>query len=269
MSQLVLISEMKNILSDQYEPRKIFDFCLHLIFSFYPTWHLALAPVFIIISDTSNIHLLLTPYLNYLNYLSPEQSHFFLLLLLLNCFTIYSCSFMRCNSVHVLAILSESFYFLTWKTWLSLQILKYLRKASIIALERKLNRTQNQWYTLHLQLTKSSHSAKSKSIFVGLSLASLLPKGCFSAKLLLLLPPISTFFRLFKTQVYMNPVCIYINIPGRKRSNATDQVLVQHALKNKQFFPPVLPVKLKGDWGKCGKEGSVTETSGDIYLLDK
>lgn len=49
----------------------MFYFYLHLIFSFYLTCHAALAPVFITIYDTSNIHLLFTLYLNYPNDLSP------------------------------------------------------------------------------------------------------------------------------------------------------------------------------------------------------
>lgn len=50
------------------------------------------------------------------------------------------------------------------------------------------------------------------NFLLGLCLASLLPKGDFPAKLLLLLPPISTFFRLFKIQVSVNPICIYIKV---------------------------------------------------------
>lgn len=195
----------------------MFHFYLHLIFTFYPTCHLALPPVFITIYNTSNTHLLFTLHVNSLNELSPQQSHFFLVLLLLKCFTIYSCSFMSSNSAHILATFNWSLSFLTWKTWLSPQILKYLWKVLVLALQRKPNETQKQLYVLQLQFKKSSTSAKSKSIFAGTLFSISFAQGLFPCQVAAFAP---THFNILQT-VQNSSVC-ESNLhfcKGRKRSN--------------------------------------------------
>lgn len=219
----------------------MFHFYLHLIFSSYPTCHLALPPVIIIIYNTSNTHLLFTLHLNSFRDLSPQQSHFFLLLFLLKCFTIYSCSFMSSNSAHILATLNWSlspscpekhgFPHKYWNTYEKLLSLHYKENQT----RPKNNSTCSKYSSQSLQPQPNQNQ-----FLLGLCLASLLPKGYFPAKLLLLLPPISTFFRLFKIQVSVNPICIYIkvekNVMPWSNPNAS-------YLKNKQLFLPVLPLK--------------------------
>lgn len=172
---------------------------------------------------------------------SPQQSHFFLVLLLLKHFTIYSCSFMIPNSAHILELSIDpsppwpekhGFPLKYWNTYEKLLSLHYKENQT----RPKNNSTCSNCSSQSLQPQPNQNQ-----FLLGLCLASLLPKGYFPAKLLLLLPPISTFFRLFKIQVSMNPICIYIKV-GKEimpwsNSNAT-------YLKKKQFFLPVLPLKL-------------------------
>lgn len=148
----------------------------------------------------------------------PSNHFFFLVLFLLQCFTIYSYSFMSSNWAHILAALSWSLSFLTWKPQLSLQILQYLWKAPVLALQRKPNETQKQLYVLQVQFTKSSTSAKSKSIFAGTLFSISFAQGLFPCQVAAFAP---THFNILQT-VQNSSVCesnlhLY---KGRKRNNA-------------------------------------------------